>query len=64
MYGLNEMVLNNQGYHLDTFVGCYCSGRKMGEAERQEEFRAEIIEQTCRTRRKLERRKYKDEEYD
>ena len=64
MYGLDSMVLNNQGYHLVSDVGCYVSGRRMGQAEREEEFRAQIIEQTCRTREKLERKKYRDEEYD
>jgi hypothetical protein len=57
------MVLNNQGYHLDVDVGCYMSGKRMGQAEREEEFRAEMIEQECRTRRKLERIR-DDEEYD
>lgn len=61
MYG--TMVLNNQGYHLDVDVGCYMSGKRMGQAEREEEFRAEMIEQECRTRRKLEKIR-DDEEYD
>lgn len=56
-----DFELNNQGYHLESDVGCYCSGRQMGRAEREEEFRAQIIDLVCKQRQKIEKKK-KDEE--
>lgn len=52
-------VLENQGYHLVTDPGYYVSGRRMGPAERQEEFRAQMIDAQCDERRKIERRNFK-----
>ena len=52
-------VLNNQGYHLDTDVGYYMSGRRMGPNERAEEFRAQMIDAQIAERQKLERRNFK-----
>ena len=37
------MILN-QGYHLDTDAGYYVSGKQMGRAEAEEEYRAERID--------------------
>ena len=50
----------NQGYHLVTDVGYYVGGRRMGPAERAEEYRAQMIDVMVDERQKIERRIIKD----
>lgn len=54
-----QFEIKNQGYHLESDVGYYVGGRRMTEAEREEEFRAQMIDAICAERRKKERRNFK-----
>ena len=53
------MVIPNQGYHLEADVGYYVSGRLMTPAEREEEYRAQMIDAIVAERQKKERRNFK-----
>jgi len=52
-------VILNQGYHLDTDAGYYVSGKQMGRAEAEEEYRAEMIDAKIAERQRQERRNFK-----
>lgn len=54
-----EAALNRQGFHIETDVGYFNSNRQMGPDERQEEWRAAMIEAKVEQQRKLERRNFK-----
>lgn len=55
--GLDDFmtIVSNQGYHLETYgipVGA-------GEAEKEEELRADLIEARCAERQRKERKNFK-----
>lgn len=58
---MNYMVLMNQGYSLATDSGWYGNTLKTGPAEREEMYRAEMIDMMCDERLKHEKRKEDDE---
>jgi len=52
-------VLEQNGLHLETDVGYYICGQRLGPEEREEVFRAEMIDAMVAERQKMERRNFK-----
>jgi len=50
-------VIPNQGYHIESYG--IPVGIKIGEAEKEEELRADLIEAQCAERSRRERRNFK-----
>lgn len=56
----NYATLMNQGYHLESDVGYYNGSLKIGPNEREEMYRAEMIEYEANQRLKHDKKRKED----